>query len=65
MVNKILFQTNFININEMILSSQLSGNDNYRSCLILFTGEQMNQFSLFYFILELYFDYLKYFTKIK
>ena len=61
MENKILFQTIFIN--NMIPSSQLKGNDNYR--YILFTGEQISQFSLFYFTFELYFDYLKYFSKIK
>ena len=44
--------------NKMILSSQLSGNANYRFFLILFTGEQINQFSLLYFILELSVDYL-------
>ena len=44
MVNKILFQAILINKNKIILSSKLSGNDNYRFCLILFTGEQISQF---------------------
>ena len=63
MVRKIQFQT--ISINKMIISSQLSGNDNYRFSSILFTGEQISQFSLYYFIFELYLDYLKYSAKFK